>query len=43
MRKLFYLLVILITSFVQAQQPPKLSAAEIYKNIEKLTGTKFVK
>ena len=36
MRKLFYLLVILITSFVQAQQPQKLSAAEIYKNIEKL-------
>lgn len=36
MRKLFYLLVILITTLVQAQQPQKLNAAEIYKDIEKL-------
>lgn len=36
MRKLFYLLVILITSIAQAQQPQKLNAAEIYKDIEKL-------
>ena len=36
MRKLFYLLVILISSNLEAQQPQKLNAAEIYKDLEKL-------
>ena len=36
MRKLLYLLVFLLPIFLQAQQPQKLNAAEIYKEIEKL-------